>query len=250
MRSVSAWCWLPWALAALALSALRFPVAADPTQLGDGVLILHNPVQQDFSIEPPEGWCQNYRDRFAITSCEQQVNRIDSFPYDGCGKTWFVLAAWDEPKEFVAVEFGFAPYPAGEWEILEWGPCFPGEGIEQRTPAWPGPNQGVRLGATSLPWTGNLVPVYWFCGVGYYIEDPHLLPLGPNPASGFAGFTNTLDPPQSWDAACLGAIGWRTDGVLCCPPNTQGIEEEDSGPKPATPPSTWSMIKAIYRSDP
>jgi hypothetical protein len=236
---------VPLAVVSILFNAALPPASsrADSSVLEGGVLILHNPIEQSLSIEPPEGWCQNYRDHYAITGATQQVNRIDAYPYEGCGKTWFVLAAWDEPKDFRAVEFGIGAYGEEEWLIFDSGPCFPAEGIVEATPGWPGAHQGVRLTATTGVWSGNYVPVYFFCGIGYYEGDPHLFPLAPHPVTGVAGFTNALTPPQSWGAACLGAMGWRTDGAPCDPATPQGLPPEE----PPQPASSWSAIKSLYR---
>jgi hypothetical protein len=61
------------------------PVMADPSDLEGGVFIAHYPAAMQFSSDPPAGgWCQQYLSNYAITSCEEQVNRLDSYDEVTC----------------------------------------------------------------------------------------------------------------------------------------------------------------------
>ncbi len=154
---------------------------ADPEDLEGGVFIAHFPTEMEFSSEPPAGgWCQDYWDNYRIEDCEDQVNRIDT--YDQV--IWFVLAAWDEEKEWCGTEFGFGDYDPAAFVVTDYGPCWPEDGLEIPTASWPGPEEGTAIVVTGDPWEGNLVPVYWFAGYAY---EEGLIPLAVDPATEFAG---------------------------------------------------------------
>jgi len=191
---------------------------ADPEDLGGGVFIAHFPTEMEFSSEPPTGgWCQDYWDNYRIEDCEDQVNRIDT--YDQV--IWFVLAAWDEEKEWCGTEFGFGDYDPAAFVVTDYGPCWPEDGLEIPTASWPGPEQGTAIVVTGGPWEGNLVPVYWFAGYAY---EEGFIPLAVDPATGFAGTANCANPPEVWAADSLGAMGLFADGIYVCPVGAPGGE--------------------------
>jgi hypothetical protein len=197
--------------------------AADQNDLDGGVFIAHYPSGIQFSSDPPaEGWCQHYLDGFAISACEDQVNRIDTSQ----NVVWFVLSAWDESKRFCGVEFGLGSYSPDAFVLGDFGPCFPNEGLEIPTSNWPGPNQGTAVVVTQDAWTGNLVPVYWFAGYAY---SAGVVPLSIDPATGFGGWTSCEEPPMTSAATGFGGMGLFRDGIYVCPgpgglgPQGQGV---------------------------
>lgn len=195
-------------------------VHADPTNLAGGVLIAHHPAGMVYSIDPPtDGWCQTYRDEFAITSAEQQVNRTDT---TGAPVFWFVLSAWFEEKEFCGAEFGLGDYDDAAFDILEWGAC--GEGfspLEIPNGAWPEPNSGISIAVPGeYAWRGNYIPIYYFVGYPYAPGTRVEITLDrrPPPLEPFAGWANCLWPSVAASATCLGAFGILQDGAYCAPP--------------------------------
>jgi hypothetical protein len=175
------------------------------------VLIAHFPTEMAFSFDPPTGgWCQFYWDSLRIEDCEDQVNRIDT----GNQVIWFVLAAWDEDKEWCGTEFGFGEYDSDTFVITDFSPCWPENGLEIPTASWPGPGEGTAIVTTGAPWEGNFVPVYRFTGLAY---EEGLIPLAADPATGFAGTSNCANPPESWAADSLGGMGLFQNGVYACP---------------------------------
>ncbi|MCK4303256.1 MAG: hypothetical protein KAY24_03365 [Candidatus Eisenbacteria sp.] len=203
---------MPRILIALVTVGLAAGIAhADPSNLESGVFIAHYPALLEFSSNPPpEGWCQHYLDSYAITACEDQVNRIDT---QG-GVVWFVLAAWSESKEWCAVEFGLGSYDAAAFLITDHGACFPEAGLELPSDNWPGPNEGTAITVTGDPWLGNLQPVYYFSGYAY---SAGVIPLAVDPGANFGGTANCENPPLAWDVAAFGAMGMFTDGIYACP---------------------------------
>jgi hypothetical protein len=176
-----------------------------------GALIAHFPAEMTFSFDPPTGgWCQFYWDSLRIEDCEDQVNRIDT----GSQVIWFVLAAWDEEKEWCGTEFGFGEYDSDAFVITDFSPCWPENGLEIPTSSWPGPSEGTAIVTTGAPWEGNFVPIYRFTGLAY---EEGLIPLAADPATEFAGTSNCANPPESWAADSLGAMGVFRDGVYACP---------------------------------
>ncbi len=216
--------------------------------LRGGALIAHFPTGMAFSSDPPTGgWCQHYWDNYRIEDCEEQVNRIDTEDE----VIWFVLAAWDEEKEWCGTEFGFGEYDSTAFVITGFSPCWPADGLEIPTAAWPGPEEGTAIVVTSDPWEGNFVPVYWFSGYAY---EEGLIPLAKDPATGFAGTANCANPPGTWAADSLGGMGLFQDGVYACPagflaggpglgPQGGGGIEPESGGESLEPeePTVWAV---------
>ncbi len=206
------------------LGFVKGSALADPEGLEGGVLIAHFPTEMEFSSEPPTGgWCQDYWDNYRIEDCEDQVIRIDT--YDQV--IWFVLAAWDEEKEWCGTEFGLGDYDPAAFVITDYGPCWPEGGLEIPTASWPGPEEGTAIVVTGEPWEGNLVPVYWFAGYAY---EEGLIPLAVDPATGFAGTANCASPPETWAADSLGGMGLFQDGVYACPEGFM-LGGQGSGPQ-------------------
>jgi subtilisin family serine protease len=231
-------------------------VLADPENLEGGVLIAHFPADMTFSFDPPTGgWCQFYWDSLRIEDCEDQVNRIDT----GNQVIWFVLAAWDEDKEWCGTEFGFGEYDADAFVITDFGPCWPEGGLEIPTASWPGPGEGTAIVTTGAPWEGNFVPVYRFTGLAY---DEGLIPLAADPATGFAGTSNCASPPDAWAADSLGGMGLFQDGVYACPEGLLaggqgsgpqgggGIEPEQGGGENPLPAGSYAENVVIIRFAP
>jgi len=182
---------------------------AQPSDLTNGVFITHYPPGSVYTNTDQCAWYGTY----AIVDPAQQNPTIDSFDRT----VWYVLAAWDGAKNFCGVEFGFGNFdPAALW-IAAYGPC-PASALPIPTGGWPGPNEGVSIAATTEPWNGNLLPVYWFDVAAYY---PALLQLTTHPITGFGGFANCLTPPTSYPAACFGAMGIFMPGIPCSPPVPQ-----------------------------
>ena len=244
------------------------PAAADENNLSGGVLLTHHPPQLQYS----SGYdlCEQYEE-FVISSCEEQVNRID-LNGDEAVSVWYVVAAWDEPKTWCGTEFGFGTFNPDAFYFSDYGACLPNH-LELSTNGWPGPNEGTVVVATDVVWSGNFLPVYYFVGRAYYVDT---IPLSVDPAQEFAGFGNCSVPPEIWNAQ-LGVLGLFTDGVYLCPPeaihaccdpatgdcllltedeceSAEGIwlQETDScDPNPCTPtpartPVSWGEVKALY----
>ncbi len=181
----------------------------DSSSLAMGVFIAHAPPGLQWTSG--EDWCQRYLDEFPIASSSEQVNQVEI----GTEHVWYVLAGWEEDKEFCAAQFGFGDYSPDAYMIYDSGPCYPETGgLELPTGGWPGPNEGTALTVTNMPWSGNYVPIYWFGGYAYS-EDQ--IQLGINEAQGFGGFSNCLEPRWSFDATCFGALGIAIDGAACHP---------------------------------
>ncbi|MFC1572707.1 fibronectin type III domain-containing protein [Candidatus Eisenbacteria bacterium] len=186
------------------------PSAAD---LSGGMLITHIPP--DFYYTFGVDWCQRYVDEYAITSSDQQVNRIDVPEYQWV--VWYVLAAWHQDKQWCGVEFGIGEYDQDLIGLDEFGPCHDG-GIELPSAGWPGPNEGTRV-LHQQSWIGNYVPVYWFTGYAYGYGNSGIIPLTVNATEpdSLAGFFNCDSVPIAFEAVCLGGLGINQDGIACHP---------------------------------
>jgi len=197
--------------------------SADPSNLGGGVLIAHHPPGLQFTSG--QDWCDRYENEFAIDSCQAQNNRID-INGNVSGSVWYVLAAWDEGKEFCAAEFGLGSYTAANYSLVEYGPCG-SDVLTIPTSNWPGPGEGISLAvAQEDSWSGTFLPIYYFAGYAYG-ED--LIPLTTDPAQQFAGFSNCAVPPVSWDASVLGGMGIRSDGTYACYGGGEGLDGGEEG---------------------
>jgi hypothetical protein len=233
--------WFSALLVPVVLTLGVAPAHGDVNDLSGGVLILH--------AEPSIEWT-NYCHLWpyhGIDSCAQQVNRIDCpADQDFLTLALHVLLGWTEPKQFRQVEFGLGQFD--DLSYIMWPyfteACFRGTGTEVATAGWPGPNEGVVLTATDVPWSGSLEHVYVMAVYAYcYPEPPSptIIPLAPHPVSGFGGAVNCLDPPQAYPAECFGGVGIGTDGLFCCPGGVSSVPE-DPAPQP-----TWGSLKNLYR---
>jgi hypothetical protein len=200
--------------------------SADPTALSNGVFIAHAPSGLQYTNSPATGsWCGAYAQYAAIDSCSEQINHVDT---QGAF-VWYVLSAWAESKQWCGAQFGLGDYDANNFVIWEHGACFPSGGLTIPTSGWPGPNEGIALTTTSENWSGNFVPIYWFAG---YVYGEDVIPLGPDPDSGLAGWARCEDQEEA-EAVALGGLGLLTDGVYVCPEGDQdssgGMVEEETG---------------------
>ena len=78
------------------------PVAAlaDPADLSGGVFIIHYESELAYTTDGPpigDSWCEAY-ESYAITSCAEQVTRIDAT--DELPVSWYIISAWCEDKEW------------------------------------------------------------------------------------------------------------------------------------------------------
>jgi hypothetical protein len=198
--------------------------ADDPTDLYDGVFLVHALPATLFSSEAPEGgWCGLLAGEAALETCRDQVTRIDSDE----GSVWFVLAAWGEPKEWASVGFGLGDYDPNLFAFADHGACFPDQGLQLPTPDWPGPNQGVALTVAPDTWKGNFVPIYFFVGYAY---APGRIPLSVEPRTQTAGLVQGAEKSETIDAVALGALGLFSDGIAVCPPDFEEPPAADREP--------------------
>lgn len=196
-------------LSIILFSSLFFAAmaGAEPENLSGGVFIAHHPPTAGYS--QGTDWCEAYYGAgWDIASCDEQVNTIDS----GTVHLWYVLAAFPlEEKVWCGTAFGFDDITAPmDW--LEWGPCLEGH-LELHTDGWPGPNEKTAVVATTTPWEGSFVPVYYFVT---YASSGGLVPLHIEPTIGFGGFANCLIPTEQFAAQCFGSIGIDQAGIYCC----------------------------------
>lgn len=253
------------------LAAAAMSAQADPHNLAGGALIAHNAGYYGRYQTPN---CETYFQYNPITSCDEQNNTMES----GNQYAWFVIAAFDEDKEWCGVQFGFDNFDPLLLAFVEYAPCFPGLGLEIPSGGWPGPLEGTSFVIRDTPWTGNWLPVYWFHVYAYGYNGPGLVQLIPDPSVPvhFGGFCNCGSPPHLWDAA-LGGMGvdqpgtwvcWGWHESVCCIGTDCAIvlsEHECTGlggeyhpewtscgpPNPcgATPAATttWGSLKQMYR---
>jgi hypothetical protein len=168
---------------------------ADPNDLWGGVLIPHYVAQIGWCVDPPaEGWCAAY-DPHAISSLAEVVVQVPV----NVPSIWYVLAAWeDEEKTWCGTEFGFGNYNASSYVFYNISPCYPTGGLEIPTPGWPGPDEGTAFVTTGDAWNGNWVPVYFFSGQAYDYYGYQIIMIDDDPPTSFCGFSNCLNPPQSF----------------------------------------------------
>jgi len=199
--------------------------AANPYELTNGAVIAHAPPNLIYSGDFSHG-CDAYVEA-PISSCEEQVNRIDNGTQ---GFLWYVLLAWAEPKYWHGFEFGLRSFVAGPegYLIMAHDLCPARLGVTLSIPTahWPGPNEGIAMACTDVSeqgcWSGNFEPMYWFAGYAYVAQR---IPLGPNPATGHLAILPLYDHAQpvevdfDFDAPGMaGSMGMLTDGVAACPP--------------------------------
>lgn len=189
-----------------------------------GVFIAHHAVSATYS----EGadWCDNYSTFFALDSCGAQINRIDKIGQLGNVSVWYVIAAFTDTTEWNGVEFGFGDYSSAAYGFLDWGPCYPSQGLEIKTTNWPGPEEGVVLTTTDEAYSAQMAPVYYFAGYAYSLDT---IPLGVNPATGFGGTGKLLSGSITLqEAEAFGAMGLFENGVGVCPSSSSGLDRSHS----------------------
>ncbi|MFC1572441.1 right-handed parallel beta-helix repeat-containing protein [Candidatus Eisenbacteria bacterium] len=201
----------------LVTASLTGSSRASVTDLSGGVFITHYaPSIEQTGNEPDEGWGDFYlASADAISSSGQQNTQI---PDAEVWSIWFILAAWDEYKEFCSFEIGLGDYTAEDYGFLSNGSCTPGNGadLELPTSGWPGPNEGTSVNSTGGAWTGNFVPIYFFTGYAYYGGT---IPLAPSPEPrNAASFTTCEGVPVDFEAVCLGAMGLLSEPGTACGP--------------------------------
>jgi len=121
-----------------------------------------------------------------------------------------VIAAFEDSAATInlaAAEFGLGDYETSDLAIRDYGACNAGF-LTLSTDGWPGPNEGTSL-LFNPPRHTRFVELCWFAAYAY---APVLVPLGPNPATGRAGFATNGNPPLTQDALGLGATGFGTAG--------------------------------------
>jgi len=183
---------------------------ADPADLAGGAFIAHYEAAIEYTDSGFAG-CEEYTTSYAIEDCGSQINQM---PLEG--GVWFVLAAWAEDKVWAGVQFG-VDYTVDATYIIDYGVCGTGEVLEIPSGAWPSPQTGISLAATTDPWAGNFEPVYWFYNYAYGVDND-IVTIIPDPfgasGSGFAGCAN--ESQVEYEFENLGAMGLATDGVAAC----------------------------------
>ncbi|MBD3237466.1 MAG: hypothetical protein GF330_12240, partial [Candidatus Eisenbacteria bacterium] len=179
--------------------------------LGGGTFICHHPPGLLYSQPPAEGWYEHFLGEYALTDPNQQNPRIETIE----PVVWFVLSAFDEEKEWCGTEFGFGPYDPALFDFATWGACVPSGHLELPSENWPGPEEGVAVVVTDVPWYGQIVPVYYFAGYAAGLSGR--IPLAADPLSGFIGWGNCLTPPDVVPSFCLPEMGVFDDGTRCYP---------------------------------
>ncbi|MCK4413504.1 MAG: hypothetical protein KAY32_08175 [Candidatus Eisenbacteria sp.] len=179
----------------------------DSMNLFGGVLIAHAPAGLTYT--DGVDWCARYEDEFRIEASSQQVTRIDPAGPEETA-TWYVIAAWGEPRSWNRVTFGLGDYDPGQLGIGAWGPCN-GGGVQSASPGWPGPNEGVTMMHADR-WSGDFEAVYWFASYAYTTGT---LALCAWEQAGETGFGNP--DGVTFPVSCYGALGIYTDGVACHP---------------------------------
>lgn len=192
----------------LALAFMGLVTGAAYADLSAGVFLAHHPAGLVYTIDTPTGgWCAQCN----LQSCADQNN--DNLPLGTESWVWYVVAAFPETSTWCGIEFGLQ-YTAGAPTLTAFGYCVPGAGLEIPGTGWPGAGTGTSVVTTDLPWTGTLVPVYYFAGYSYY--GPGLVQITDN--FGTSGPTAFADCDQvEYPAAAYGAIGWGMPGIDACP---------------------------------
>jgi len=207
---------LGWFRLMVLLVALATPGAsrAAPEDLGNGALIVHHPPALFYS----EGadYCSAYG-LYAIDDPDEQNPRIE---VDALPSVWYVIAAWDSSKSWCGVAFGLGAYDPDMYMFSIWSRCPSATLLEFGTPGWPGPGEGTALACTGSSWTGNFRPVYWFAGYAYATG---LIPLAPEPKTGFAGFADCREPAYLYPPHEMGALGIGRDGVKAYPGSSSDV---------------------------
>jgi len=210
-------------LLALALLGVTSGAWADPADLGGGVFIAHYEANVHYCIDPVD-YCALYTP-YAISDPAQAVVQLP----DDTALVWYVLAAWqNEAKTWCGTEFGFNAYAGAAFTYFGQAPCYPVTGgLEIPTANWPGPVEGTAFVTTGDPWSGNYKPVYWFTGKAYEYYGPTIIMVDVDPPTGFCGFSNCMNPPQSF------TVGVGRRGGM-------GIGQAGVHPTFPPPPTPWA----------
>ena len=190
----------------------------NPDHLIDGTYIAHhNPLIQFTHDQPPEGWGNHLINSYPLDGCAGQNPTLDGSSAEG--SVWYVLSAWPEEKRWCGAQFGLGGFPHELFSFVDWGPCFPNEGIEMPEGGWPGPNTGTTL-VTDMgqEWFGNFLPIYYFTGYAHEYMGG-LIPFGEHPSAGPALWANCESPAEFFEPVCLGGMGVNAPGIYCCPPD-------------------------------
>jgi hypothetical protein len=203
-------------LVALAFALAAHTAAGDSNVLENGVFLVHAPADFQYTADvPQEGWCATYAAQ-PLTRCQDQVTRIDRRE----ASIWFVLTAWPESKTWCGTGFGLGEYDPSIYVFVSHGPCYADQGLQLSSPKWPGPNEGTMFVTTTQPWSGSVVPVYYFIGYAY---GAGTIPLSVDPRSVTAGWAvcdaGEAGQPTEYDAVALGVLGILADGTAVCPPS-------------------------------
>lgn len=199
-------------LAVLCVVVSHAAGAAPVSDVTEGVFIAHHPPGIQFSSG--QDWCQKYMDDYAISECASQNCRIDLDGDKGQSSVWYVLAAFSDSTDWCGVAFGLDNYSAEIYGFAEWGPCYPEGGLELPSDEWPAPNEGTSFVTTSTPWSGRILPVYYFAGYAY---EEGLLPLGVDPHYEMGGTSSCTMPTVERHAEEFGAMGLFRDGISVYP---------------------------------
>lgn len=196
---------------ALIILALGLGSSSSPADdLTKGVLLVHHPVGLQYSLGTD--YCAYAHDSLSFPNCWEDVN--PSVPADTTSSVWYVIAAWGESKAFAGIEFGFGSYDEDAYVFTDYGPCFPSAGMEIPDGDWPGPLTGTTLTATTTPWEGEFVPVYYFAGYGYAESE---IAIQGRQSESVAKAANTLAEEYEIRPSRCGVLGIGREGVTVCP---------------------------------
>lgn len=182
----------------------------DPDRLAGGVLLVHHPIGLEYSAGVD--YCAYAADSLSFPDCWEDVN--PTVPIDSATSVWFVIAAWQEAKEFERIDFGFGSFDEQAYGFLDHGPCFPGEGQEISDAGWPGPLKGTSVATSTTPWQGEFVPIYYFAGYAYSEAE---IAIQGRQGEHFARAYNALAEPSDFRPTRCGVLGIGRAGVRACP---------------------------------
>ncbi len=97
------------------------------------MLIAHHPPNVQYSSG--NDWCAMYESTYHLSACEDQNPRIDINGNLGHPALWYVLAAWDETKEWCGAELGLSNFDPSIFHFIDWGPC-PATCLDLPTSGW------------------------------------------------------------------------------------------------------------------
>jgi hypothetical protein len=203
----------------LALLSVAATALADPTDLSGGVLITHFPPNLMYCYGGD--LCTDAYDlHYGINDASEQNNSIQDHGDAGLPLTWYVVAAFNEEKEWCGTEFGLGDYNPYVFYMTNSGYACLQDCLEIPTSSWPGPNSGTSIVGTTTPWSGNYRPVYVFQGYTYLASTgdftPTIIEVTENPAQNFMGFGNCEVPAEVWTAEG-GGLGVWTEGIYVEP---------------------------------